>query len=100
MGKWGLCLAFLLVEWAARNAGEAARETAHKALAAHAAITCTFVGVSGFLEEKRSGALELILVTPLSVNKLIWGRVWGLWKQFLPAAWSWPAFIVRRKVSV
>jgi hypothetical protein len=45
----------------------------------------TFVGVGGFLEEKRSGALELILVTPLSVNKLIFGRVWGLWKQFLPA---------------
>jgi ABC-type Na+ efflux pump permease subunit len=46
----------------------------------------TFTGVNGFFEEKRSGALELILVTPISVNKLIFGRVWGLWKQFLPAA--------------
>jgi ABC-type Na+ efflux pump permease subunit len=46
----------------------------------------TFFGVSGFLEEKRSGALELLLVTPLSVNDLIFGRVWGLWKQFFPAA--------------
>ena len=45
----------------------------------------TFFGVSGFLEEKRSGALELILVTPISVNKLIFGRAWGLWQQFLPA---------------
>jgi ABC-type Na+ efflux pump permease subunit len=45
----------------------------------------TFVGVSGFLEEKRGGALELLLVTPISVNKLIFGRVWGLWIQFLPA---------------
>jgi len=45
----------------------------------------TFVGVSGFLEEKRNGALELLLITPISVNKLIFGRVWGLWKLFLPA---------------
>jgi hypothetical protein len=28
----------------------------------------------------------LILVTPLSVNEVIWGRVYGLWKQFFPSA--------------
>jgi hypothetical protein len=49
------------------------------------AAAYTFAGVNGFLKEKKSGALELILVTPLSVNQIIFGRVWGLWKQFLPS---------------
>jgi hypothetical protein len=29
--------------------------------------------------------LELLLVTPISPAQIIFGRVWGLWKQFLPA---------------
>ncbi len=85
LGKWGLCLAFVLVECAAGNGDREVREMINMALLLTLAGLYTFVGVSGFLEEKRSGALELILVTPVSVNKLIFGRVWGLWKQFLPA---------------
>jgi ABC-type transport system involved in multi-copper enzyme maturation permease subunit len=85
LGKWGLCLAFLLVEGPARAAPQGVRQSLQMALLLTLAGLCTFVGVSGFLEEKRSGALELILVAPISVNKLIFGRVWGLWKQFLPA---------------
>ena len=85
LGKWGLCLAFLLIEYAAASAGENARETTQEALLLTLAGVYTFAGISGFLEEKRSGALELLLVTPISVNKIIFGRVWGLWKQFLPA---------------
>ena len=84
--KWGLCLLVLLAEWAASDASKSYREATQTTLLLALAGICTFVGVSGFLEEKRSGALELILVTPISVNKLIWGRVGGLWKQFLPAA--------------
>jgi len=36
---------------------------------------------------RKSGAaaLELLLVTPVSAGRIILGRVWGLWKQFLPA---------------
>jgi ABC-type Na+ efflux pump permease subunit len=52
----------------------------------------TFTGVSGFLEEKRSGALELLLVTPVSAGRIIFGRAWGLWKQFLPAGLVLAAF--------
>ena len=84
LSKWGLCLAFLLVEVAARNADEE-RLNNPSGVAADAGRDYTFGGVSSFLEEKRSGALELLLVTPIPVNKLIFGRVWGLWKQFLPA---------------
>jgi ABC-type transport system involved in cytochrome c biogenesis permease component len=53
----------------------------------------TYAGVNGFLQEKKSGALELILVSPISVNQIIFGRVWGLWKQFLPSIFCfafWP----------
>lgn len=46
----------------------------------------TLSGVSSFWREKQSGALELILITPVTVNQLIWGRVRGLWLQFLPSA--------------
>jgi hypothetical protein len=35
--------------------------------------------------EKRTGAFELILITPLKVKQIISGRVFELWKMFLPA---------------
>jgi ABC-type Na+ efflux pump permease subunit len=85
MNKWGLCLAFMLIECAVGYSQPSDLDTAHKTLLLALAGIYTFAGVSGFLEDKRSGALELLLVTPISVNKLIFGRVWGLWKQFLPA---------------
>jgi ABC-type Na+ efflux pump permease subunit len=94
LSKWGLCLAFLLIEVAARNADEDTRDTIHTVLLLALAGIYTFAGVSGFLEEKRSGALELLLVTPIPVNKLIFGRVWGLWKQFLPAGLVLAAFFL------
>jgi len=94
LGKWGLCLAFLLVEGPARDAPQGVRQSLQMALLLALAGLCTFVGVSGFLEEKRSGALELILVAPISVNKIIFGRVWGLWKQFLPAGLILAAFFL------
>jgi ABC-type Na+ efflux pump permease subunit len=85
LSKWGLCLAFLIVETAAQNAAPDTLDSIQTILLLIVACIYTFAGVSGFLEEKRSGALELLLVTPISVNQLIFGRVWGLWKQFLPA---------------
>jgi len=88
VSKWGLCLLFVLVLTASIDANPwpDVMITAEVGLLLVLAGIYTFFGVSGFLEEKRSGALELLLVTPLSVNALIFGRVWGLWKQFLPAA--------------
>lgn len=37
-----------------------------------------------FRRERETGALELILVTPLSVGQIIFGRLRGVWGQFLP----------------
>jgi len=84
--KWGLCLAFILIECLAMTGDFRAFNTVQPMLMLVLAGACTFVGVNSFLAEKRSGALELILITPIPINKIILGRVWGLWKQFLPAA--------------
>jgi ABC-type Na+ efflux pump permease subunit len=84
--KWGLCAIFIIIEGTASSGRPEISDIVQTPLLVTLAGVCTFIGVSGFLEEKRSGALELLLVTPISVNKLIFGRVWGLWKQFLPAA--------------
>ncbi|MEW6156948.1 MAG: ABC transporter permease subunit, partial [Verrucomicrobiota bacterium] len=46
----------------------------------------SFAAAAGFHLEKGNGALELVLVSPLTVRQIIWGRVLGLWKQFFPAA--------------
>jgi ABC-type transport system involved in multi-copper enzyme maturation permease subunit len=39
-----------------------------------------------FRRERESGVMELLLVSPLSEERIVWGRLRGLWGQFLPAA--------------
>ena len=99
VSKWGLCAIFILAEsfaldWFSSSGGGYGglpgigpyQYQMQEGLTLLLAAVFTFTGVSGFLAEKRSGALELLLVTPISVNQIILGRAWGLWKQFLPAA--------------
>jgi ABC-type transport system involved in multi-copper enzyme maturation permease subunit len=46
------------------------------------------VGLSAagsFRRERESGVMELLLVSPLGEAEIIWGRLRGLWGQFLPA---------------
>ncbi len=94
VGKWGLCAGLMLAEswlilWPSESSawwsGMQEMYQMQLALVSVAAAMFTFAGVNSFLNEKRNGALELLLVTPISVNKIIAGRAWGLWKQFLPA---------------
>src|SRR5207302_8212546 len=88
--KWGLCLGFLVLECIALRITWASRQfydmmsSLQFGLMVIAGLMFVFVGVSSFQMEKQTGALELILVTPLRVNQIIFGRVYGLWKQFLP----------------
>jgi ABC-type transport system involved in multi-copper enzyme maturation permease subunit len=87
LAKWGLCLAVVVMECmalASVNFYEIVQR--ESIILAVLAAAYTYAGVNGFLQEKKSGALELILVSPLTVNQIILGRVWGLWKQFFPAA--------------
>lgn len=44
-----------------------------------------FTASASFREERESGALELLLVCPLTVAQLIWGRLRGIWTQYLPS---------------
>lgn len=38
-----------------------------------------------FRRERETGVLELLLVSPLTESQIIYGRVRGLWAQFMPA---------------
>lgn len=50
-------------------------------------LSAAYVSAGSFLRERQNGALELILVTPLTVDQIIWGRLRGIWGQFaLPAS--------------
>jgi len=44
-----------------------------------------FTASGSFREEQETGALELLLVTPLNEQQIIGGRVRGIWNQFFPA---------------
>src|SRR5439155_3862620 len=51
-----------------------------------------FAAAGSFRRELQSGALELLLVTPLRERQLINGRLWGLFCHFLPAVLVWTVF--------
>jgi ABC-type transport system involved in multi-copper enzyme maturation permease subunit len=38
-----------------------------------------------FRRERETGVLELMLISPLSARCILWGRLLGIWGQFLPA---------------
>ncbi|MBI1177979.1 ABC transporter permease subunit [bacterium] len=52
--------------------------------AAFLGIGITFSAADSFRNERETGALELLLVTPLSVRQILAGRLFGLWGQYLP----------------
>jgi ABC-type transport system involved in multi-copper enzyme maturation permease subunit len=49
------------------------------------AFTIGMSAAGSFQRERESGVLELLLVSPLGESAIIWGRLRGLWGQFLPA---------------
>jgi ABC-type Na+ efflux pump permease subunit len=53
-----------------------------------------YVAAASFRRERETGALELILVTPLKERTITWGRLWGVWGIFLPAFALWAAAII------
>jgi ABC-type transport system involved in multi-copper enzyme maturation permease subunit len=48
-------------------------------------ITIGLSAAGSFQRERENGVLELLLVAPLGESAIIWGRLRGLWGQFLPA---------------
>jgi ABC-type transport system involved in multi-copper enzyme maturation permease subunit len=49
------------------------------------AVTIAMSAASSFQRERETGVLELLLVSPLGESSILWGRLRGLWGQFLPA---------------
>jgi hypothetical protein len=84
---WTLCLGFVALGCCVTNGANSRMigEWEWKLMVV-LAVVYTYAGVNGFYQEKKNGALELLLVTPVSVDELIFGRVFGLWKRFLPTA--------------
>jgi len=48
-----------------------------------------FSASGSFARERQNGAMELLLVSPLDVDQIIWGRFRGIIGQFVPAAGVW-----------
>ena len=90
--KWGLCLLFVVAQTLFALSSNLYKFNGFSELVEFLLVILagiyTFVGVGSFLTEKKSGALELILITPLRVNHIISGRARGLWMLFLPAGLS------------
>jgi ABC-type transport system involved in multi-copper enzyme maturation permease subunit len=59
-----------------------------------------------FQRERETRVLELLLVSPMTAGQIIWGRLRGLWGQFLPAlllmvvVWTYLASIFQRETQL
>jgi ABC-type transport system involved in multi-copper enzyme maturation permease subunit len=63
-------------------------------------ISIAYVAAGSFRRERETGALELILVTPLSERQILHGRLRGLWSQFLPTFVLWAAVVIYLSTAV
>jgi ABC-type transport system involved in multi-copper enzyme maturation permease subunit len=53
-----------------------------------------FSAAGSFRHEREDGTLELLLICPFSTSRLIWGRLRGLWAQFLPSISLFAIFVL------
>jgi ABC-type Na+ efflux pump permease subunit len=83
LAKWGWC-AIALVGEAIVFAKDHERG-AQLMLGTLVALGISFTAANSFRSERITGALELLLVTPLRPPQIIFGRIWGLWVHFFPA---------------
>ena len=60
-------------------------------------VSMAVSAAGSFRRERETGVLELLLVSPLSTQQIVTGRLRGLWGQFLPATMTllviWAYFI-------
>jgi ABC-type transport system involved in multi-copper enzyme maturation permease subunit len=82
--KWSWCIFVLLVECVfSESLSDLSRGQDWLVLLLLGGIAMSAAG--SFRRELETGALELLLVTPLRVSDLITGRMRGIWMQFLPS---------------
>ena len=106
--QWGWCAGVVLAETLlASDLNDLARGQSWLGLAL--LLGLAFSSAASFARERDTGALELLLVTPLRPAHLINAQTWALWRQFLPAGlalgivclwWrSYPAIWGRRETD-
>ena len=85
LSKWGWCFAIIaFVSWLVGTDFTLLHQGC-TLLKNGMLVSIAFSAVGSFQREKQNGALELLLVTPLRENQIIWGRLWGIWGQVHPA---------------
>jgi len=94
--KWGWCLGIVLLECVlVTDRSMSNLWDGQYLLAALLILGVAFIASGSFREECQTGAMELLLVTPLKVRQILRGRIRGVRAQFLPAtgvlalAWLW-----------
>jgi len=83
--KWSWCLGLVAVECFLLMTGYYGMVGAQSPLALVIPVGLVLSAAGSFRRERETGALELILVSPLRVGQVIGGRLRGIWGQFLPA---------------
>jgi hypothetical protein len=84
--KWGWFLGTLLVEVILVSNWDKRKSMGWQPLlAAMLGAGVAFSAAGSFRRERQAGLLELLLVTPLSANRLIQGRLWGIFCHYSPA---------------
>jgi ABC-type transport system involved in multi-copper enzyme maturation permease subunit len=87
---WGWCLGMLLYECMLGTSLHWDASFAWQAAAIVFMIGAIAFSASGsFTRERQNGAMELLLVSPLTVAQIILGRTRGVIGQFIPAAGVW-----------
>jgi ABC-type Na+ efflux pump permease subunit len=94
--KWGWCLGIVLAECVVITDPSLSNVwDGQYILASLLILGIAFTASGSFREECETGAMELLLITPLKVTRILGGRIRGVWGQFLPAivvltlAWLW-----------
>ncbi len=87
LSKWGWALAAVVAQFAPAIFGSEMRELMEWQLCVLFALAAglAFSTARSFVDERQSGTMELLLVTPLRASRVVNGRLQALWQQFLPA---------------
>lgn len=90
MAKWGWCLVLILYECLVVVGADWDNHMTLQVWPALGVVSSmAFSAANSFGRERQTGAMELILVTPLRVKQIINGRLLGIWNQFLPSLCVW-----------
>jgi ABC-type transport system involved in multi-copper enzyme maturation permease subunit len=84
--KWGWFILFLFADLVVMTDLESRRFLKWlPILTGGLALGVAFSAAGSFRRERQTGLLEVLLVTPISARKVIAGRMWGMFSNYLPA---------------